>query len=112
MAAPSSTSSRGELHAAYLAVPSHFIYMMGYTALGAEQSHLIPHPYMLRRFFLFPGYVPPDDTVDSESLVGIKPGDSGVVIRYQVENLLSCHWPIASLLSHMFIMVSQARYQH
>ena len=32
----------------------------------------------------FPGLVPSDDTVDSESVMGIKPGDSGVVIGYQV----------------------------
>ena len=33
----------------------------------------------------FTGSVPPDDTVDSESVIGVKHGNSGVVIRYQVD---------------------------
>ena len=32
------------------------------------------------------GLAPADDTVNSESVVGIKPGDSGVVIGYQVDD--------------------------
>ena len=38
-----------------------------------------------------PGCVPPNDTVDSESVMVIKPGDSGVVIGYQV-NEFTCTW--------------------
>ena len=33
----------------------------------------------------FPGLVLSDDVVDSESVVGVKPGDSSVVIGYQVD---------------------------
>ena len=33
----------------------------------------------------FPGLVSPSDTVSSESVVAIKPGDSGVVIGYHIE---------------------------
>ena len=33
----------------------------------------------------FPGLVPSDDTVNFESVMGIKPGDSSVVIGYQVD---------------------------
>ena len=33
----------------------------------------------------FPGLVPSDDTVNSDSAMGITPGDSGVVIVYQVD---------------------------
>ena len=39
----------------------------------------------------FPGLVPSSDTVESESVVGIKPGDSGVVIGYQVDEF-PCTW--------------------
>ena len=39
----------------------------------------------------FPGLVPSDDTVNSESVMGIKPGDSGVVIGYQVDEF-NCTW--------------------
>ena len=35
--------------------------------------------------------MPSDDTVNSESVTGIKPGDSGVVIGYQV-NEFTCTW--------------------
>ena len=35
-----------------------------------------------------PGCVPPNDTVNSESEVGVKFGDSGVVIGCQVDELL------------------------
>ena len=33
----------------------------------------------------FPGFVPSGDMVDSESVMGVKHGDSSVVIEYQVE---------------------------
>ena len=45
---------------------------------------------------LFPGLVPSSDTVNS--VVGIKPGDSGVVIGYQVDestNTWSTEWYVA-----------------
>ena len=44
VAAPSTSFSRGEPFATHSAVPSHPIYMVGHTALGAWQSHLIPLP--------------------------------------------------------------------
>ena len=34
-----------------------------------------------------PGLVPSDDMVNSESVMSIKPGDSSVVIAYQVDEL-------------------------
>ena len=50
------------------------------------ESHLIP-PSSLHcgEGSSFPGLAPSDDTVNSESAVGIKPGDSGVVIGCQVD---------------------------
>ena len=41
----------------------------------------------------FPGLVPSDDTVNSESAVGIKPGDSGVVIGYKID-VLTHTWSV------------------
>ena len=35
--------------------------------------------------FSFPSLVLSDDTICTESVVGVTPGDSGVVIRYQVD---------------------------
>ena len=45
---------------------------------------------MVERGFL-PDSVPPDDKVGFESLVGIQPGDSGVVMGYQA-NIFSYTW--------------------
>ena len=39
----------------------------------------------------FPGLVPSDDAINSDSVMGIKPGDSGVVIGYQVYEF-TCTW--------------------
>ena len=58
---------------------------MGHTALVAQQSHLILLPPLHSgEESSFQGLVPPDDRVYSESVMGIKPGDSGVVIGHQV----------------------------
>ena len=60
--------------------------MVGHTALGAQQSHPIPPPSLHDgEGSSFPGLVPSDDMVNSESVMGIKPGDSSVVIAYQVD---------------------------
>ena len=39
----------------------------------------------------FPGLVPSGDAVTSYSVMGIKPGDSGVVVGYQVDEF-TCTW--------------------
>ena len=53
---------------------------------GSVQSHLIPPPLLCDgEGSSFPGLVPSDVAVDSDSVMGIKPGDSGVVIGYQVD---------------------------
>ena len=51
----------------------------------------------------FPGSAPPDDTINSKSVVGIKPGDSGVVIGYQV-NECTCSWLVELFIvqSHIY----------
>ena len=60
--------------------------MVRHTALGAWQSHLIPLTSLHgREGSSFPGWVPPNGTVNFKYVVGIKPGDSGVVIGYQVD---------------------------
>ena len=50
------------------------------------ESHLIPLPSLHDgERSSFPGLVPSDNTVDSESVMGIKPSDSCVVVGYQVD---------------------------
>ena len=59
---------------------------MWHTLWGLRRE--FPHPYAFVTWWegsSFPGLVPPDDTVSSESVVGVKPGDCSVVIGYQIE---------------------------
>ena len=60
---------------------------MGHKALGAWQrvTQSLHLPCMMGRGSSVPGFVPSDDTVDSESVMSIKLGDSGVVIEYQAD---------------------------
>ena len=58
-------------------------YCDAYSLWGSVESHLILPPLIQCWGFSLPGFVPPDVLVISESVVGIKPGDSCVVIGYQ-----------------------------
>ena len=66
-------------------------------------SHLIP-PLSLHgeEVSFFPGLVPTNDMVSSESVVLIKPGDSGVVIGYQVDEF-TCTWSAEWFVAHSHI---------
>ena len=50
----------------------------------------------------FPGLVPSDDAANSESVMGIKPGDSGVVIGYQVDEFTHT-WSAEQFVAHSHI---------
>ena len=73
----STALSRGEPSATQLAVLMPFQpYGGAYSFSGLAESHLIPPPSLHGgEGSTFPGLVPSDDIVDSESEVGIKPGD-------------------------------------
>ena len=95
VAAPSMPS------ATHSAVPQPFggAYRLG----GSVDSHLIPLPSLHdREGSSFPGLVPSDDAVDSESVMGVKPGDSGVVIGYQVDEFTHT-WPAEQFVAHSHI---------
>ena len=84
MAAPSATLGRGEPSATHSGVPQPIggVYSLG----GSIESHPIPLPFLCDgEGSSFPGLVPSDDAVDSDSVMGVKPGDCGVVIGYQVD---------------------------
>ena len=53
--------------------------------MDLAESHPIPPPFLHDGQSSFQGLVPPIDMIDSESVVCIKIGDSGVVIEYQVD---------------------------
>ena len=56
----------------------------GNTALGTWQSHLMPPPSPYDGYMSsFPDSAPPYNRFNSESVVEVKPGDSGVGIEYQ-----------------------------
>ena len=84
VAASTATLGRGEPSATHSAVPQPIggVYSLG----GSIESHLIPLPSLCDgEGSSFPGLVPSDDAVNPDSVMGIKPGDSGVEIGYQVD---------------------------
>ena len=103
VAAPTATLGRVEPSATHSAVPQPIggVYSLG----GSIESHLIPPPSLhAGEGSSFPGLVPSDDVVDPDSVMAIKPGDSGVVISYQVDEFTrtwSAEWFVAH--SHIFL---------
>ena len=86
MAVSSTMLNGGEPYATQSAIPhpSH-LYDVAYSFGVLAESHLIPLPSLHGgERSSFPGLVPSNDMMDSDSAVGIRPGDSGVVIGYQV----------------------------
>ena len=74
-----------------------------YSLGGSVESHLIPPPSLCDgEGSSFPGLVPSDDAVNSDSVMGIKPGDSSVVIGYQVDEF-TCTWSAEWLVAHSHI---------
>ena len=100
--APSATLGRGKPSATHSAVCQLFggAYILG----DSVESHLIPLPSLHgRERSSFPGLVPSDDAVNSDSVMGIKPGDSNVGIGYQVDEFTrtwSAKWFVAH--SHIY----------
>ena len=102
VAAPSATLGRVEPSVTHSAVPQPLggVYSLG----GSIECHPIPLPSLHDgEGSSFPGLVPSDDVVISDSVVGVKPGDSGVVIGYQVDEFThtwSAEWFVAC--SHIY----------
>ena len=84
----------------HLLFPSHPIYMVGHTALGLGSESPNPSTFPAWWEGSFPGVVPSNDTIDSESVMGIKPGDSGVVIGYQVDEFT--HYLVCRVICCLF----------
>ena len=74
---PSTVLNRGQPYATQSAVFQPFqLYGGAYSFGGLAESHPIPPPSVHGgEGSPVPNLVPSDDTVDSESMVGIKPGD-------------------------------------
>ena len=85
--APSTALSRDSLLLLSQLPSRHLINMVWHTALkGSPGSHSIPLTSLHDgEWFSLPGFVLPNDTVDSKYVVGIKPGQSSMVIGYQVD---------------------------
>ena len=102
MAAPSATLCRVEPSAtdSVVSQPIGGVYGLG----GSIESHLIPLPSLHNgEGYSFPGLVPSDDAVDSDSVMGVKPGDFGVVIGYWVDEF-TCIWSAEQFVacSHIY----------
>ena len=101
MAAPAATLGRVDPSATHSAVPQP---IGGLYSLG---DSIESHPILLPSLHdgevsSFPGLVPSDDTVDSDSVMGIKPGDSSVVIGFQVDEF-TCTWSAEQFVAHSHI---------
>ena len=90
VAAPTATLGRVEPSATqFCCAPANW---WGIQPWGSIENHLIPLPSLHDgEGSSFPGLVPSDDAVNPDSVMGIKPGDSGVVIGYQVDEF-TCAW--------------------
>ena len=96
----------GEPYATQSAVPqpSH-LYGGAYNFGGLAESHSIPPPSLHdEEGSSFPGLVLSDDSFDSESAMGVKPGYSVVVIGYQIDEF-TCNWceEWVVSLSHIYL---------
>ena len=91
----------GESSATQSAVPQpSLLYGGAYSFGGLTESHPIHLPSLHGgEGSCFPGLVPSVHTVDSESAIGIKPGDSGVVIGYQVDEFTHT-WSAEQFVAH------------
>ena len=79
------------------------LYGGAYSFGGLSENHQIPLPsYLVGRGSSLPGLVPPNDIVDSECMVVVKPDDSGVVIEYQVDEF-TCTWSAKYFFTHLHI---------
>ena len=101
VAVPTATLGRVEPSATHSAVPQAIggVYSLG----GSIESHLIPLPSLHDgEGSSFPGSVPSDDVVNPNSVMAIKPGDSGVVIIRLMSLLtpgqLSGLWPAPTFI--------------
>ena len=75
----------------------------GIQLLGVWQTQLIPLPSLHGgEGSSVPGLVPSNDTVESESAMGVKPVDSGVVIGYQIDEFTST-WSAEWFVAHSHI---------
>ena len=89
VAAPTATLGRVEPSATHSALPQP---LGGVYSLGGSIESPNPPPSLCDgEGSSFPGLVPSDDAVNPDSVMGVKPGDSGVVIGYQVDEF-TCTW--------------------
>ena len=103
VAAPSTTLNGGALCYSFCCFPAIPSIWWGTQLWGlARVTQSLHIPYMGGKGSSFPGLVPSSDTVDSESVMGIKPGGSGVVIGYKVDEFTST-WPAEQFVAHSHI---------
>ena len=70
---------------------------------GLAESHLnLPPSLHGGEGSSFSGLVPTNDIVNSKSVLGMKPGDSGVVIGYMVDEF-TCTWSAEHFVAHSHI---------
>ena len=105
---PPTALGSGVPHATQIDVHQPFNQYGGEYSFGdMAESHLIPVPSLHgSKGCSFPALVPPDDRVKSKAVVGLKPGDSNVVIDYQVDEFThTCHAECFVAQSQMLLQI-------
>ena len=104
----------GASHYSSCFVPAILAIWWGIQLWTLVESHLVPPPSIHGgKGSTFAGSAPPNDMDDFESVVGVKLSDSGVVIRYQVDEFThTLGQQSVSLFDHTFILVSWVRCPH
>ena len=101
---------RGQLHTTHFSCPQQFHqYNRAFSFMGSGETYLIPLPFLHdRKGSSFPFSTSLSDTVYSESVMGIKPGDSGVMIGYWVDEFthiwLAKHFIAQSHIYHSYLL--------
>ena len=85
----------------------------GIQLWGLAESHPIHLPSLHGgEVFCLPAFVPPIDMVNSESVVSVKPGDSGVVTGFQV-HAFTHTWSAENFVAYnIFTLDSWTRCYH
>ena len=100
VAVPSATLGRGSLLLLIQLFPNHLVGIQPWGPSG--ESPDLPPSLHDGEGSSFPGLVPSDDMVDPESVMGVKPGDSCVVIGYQVDEFTRI-WSAEQFVAHSHI---------
>ena len=86
--------------------------LWGHTFGDLAESHDLSMFQTWQNWGSFAGFLPPDDTDESKSVVAIKAGNFSMVIGYQAHEFTDMLWADYFLLDHTFTQGSLVRCEH